>query len=68
MYSAELITLPKKLTGNIAVHPIVELSLLEGFGSGLIQVVPVALVIECRGEVMSFRLDCSKSPDEQSAV
>lgn len=68
MYStAELVTLTGKTAGGISVHPIVEIRSVGGLAGGMVQVVPVALILEAQGELSTFLMENIKTSDEQSA-
>ncbi|MGI6366530.1 MAG: hypothetical protein ACOX2G_12545 [Bacillota bacterium] len=55
--SAEFITLAGKEVGGITVHPIVDIRLMGGEAGGMVQVVPVALVLEGPDGVLTFLME-----------
>jgi len=46
----------------------VEIRLVGGSGGGMVQVLPMALVVESHGEVSTCIMETIKKSDEQSAV
>ncbi|MDD4657786.1 MAG: hypothetical protein PHW26_01945 [Eubacteriales bacterium] len=65
--ASESFPLAGKTTGKATVYPIVQIRLAEGARSGIIQVVPQAIVIETGGELSVFLMETQKTSDEQSA-
>lgn len=58
--SAEFITLAGKAVGGVNVHPIVEIRLMGGGAGAMVQIVPVALVLQGPDGVLTFLMESIK--------
>lgn len=66
-FLTEYITLTAKATGGITVHPIVEVRLVASSGGGMLQVVPVVMVLKAQENISTYVIENIKKSDRLSA-
>jgi hypothetical protein len=65
--SSEFVTLSGKHVGAITVYPIVEIRIAGGESGGLVEAVPVALVLKAAEGILTCLIDNIKTSDGLSA-